>query len=170
MAGPTGTNASRGTGTANPATTRRPSAATVPAASSDPASPAAAAAPNAAATLTIPVVVAEPAPRAVTSPEAQSLMFGMGVVLAGFVSILIGLWLVVINYKTAADAMAILGIVTTAIAGVGGTVFGVAIGQLGVSSANKQRAAAEAAKDEAQAKTLKFAAYMDPTVARRLVE
>jgi hypothetical protein len=77
---------------------------------------------------------------------------------------------VVLNYKTASDATAILGIVTTAIAGLGGAFFGMTIGQQGTASANKERAAAESAKDEAVKQTIRFAANMDPTVARRLVE
>jgi hypothetical protein len=94
----------------------------------------------------------------------------MVVVLAGFVAILVGLWLVVINYKVATDAVAILGVLTTAIAAVAGTFFGMAIGQQGTSSANKERAVAEAGKDAAQAQALRFAAHMDPDIARRLVD
>ncbi len=110
------------------------------------------------------------APSAPAPREGQALFYGLLVVLAGFVAILIGLLLVVINYKVASEATAILGIITTAIAGLGGAFFGVTLGQQGTASANKQRAAAEAAKDEAQLRTLKFAANMDPAVARRLVE
>ncbi len=98
------------------------------------------------------------------------MLFGLIVVIAGFVAILFGLWLVVINYKTATDATAVLGIITTAVAGLGGAFFGVAIGQQGTASANKERAAAEAGKDEAEKRALRFAAHMDPAVARRLVD
>lgn len=108
---------------------------------------------------------ATPAPR-----ENQQVLFGLIVVIAGFVAILFGLWLVVVNYKTATDATAVLGIITTAVAGLGGAFFGVAIGQQGTASANKERAAAEAGKDEAQRRALRFAAHMDPAVARRLVD
>jgi hypothetical protein len=102
--------------------------------------------------------------------ENQQLLFGLVVVVAGFVAIMIALWLVVINYHAAADATAVLGIVTTAIAGLGGAFFGVAVGQQGTASANKERAAAVAAKDEAFRQTLRFAAHMDPSVAKRLVD
>jgi hypothetical protein len=100
----------------------------------------------------------------------MALLYGMLVVLGGFVAILIALWLVVINYDKSADATAVLGAITTAIAGLGGAFFGITVGQQGTASANKQRAVAEAAKDEAQMRTIKFAANMDPNVARRLIE
>jgi hypothetical protein len=91
------------------------------------------------------------------------------VVVAGFVAILIGLSLVLIN-KSGNDAAALLGVITTSVTGLGGAAIGFAVGQQGTSSANKERAAAEAAKDAAQMRTIKFAAYMDPAVGRRLVE
>jgi hypothetical protein len=100
----------------------------------------------------------------------MALIYGMIVVIAGFVAILIGLFLVLLNVKAGSDATAILGMITTAIAGLGGAFFGVTVGQQGTTSANKERAAAEAAKDEAQMRTIKFAAYMDPVVGRSLVE
>lgn len=102
--------------------------------------------------------------------DNQQLTFGLIVVVAGFVAILIALWLVVINYHVAADATSILGIITTAIAGLGGAFFGVAVGQQGTASANKERAAAEASKEAAYKQTLRFAAHMDPSVAKRLVD
>jgi hypothetical protein len=61
-----------------------------------------------------PVVAAAPRQPSVIR-ENQQLTFGLIVVVAGFVAIMIGLWLVVINYPAAADATAVLGIVTTAI-------------------------------------------------------
>ena len=91
-------------------------------------------------------------------------------VVAGFFAILVALWLVVVNYHAASDATAVLGIITTAIAGLGGAFFGVAVGQLGTATANKERAVAVAAKDEAFRQTLRFAAHMDPSVAKRLVD
>jgi hypothetical protein len=97
-------------------------------------------------------------------------LYGLIVVLAGFVAILIGLLIVVLNYRTATDATAILGVITTAIAGLGGAFFGVAIGQQGTATANRERSVAEAGKDEAQMRALRFAANMDPVVASRLVE
>jgi len=100
----------------------------------------------------------------------MALLYGLIVVVAGFAAILIALCLVLINNKVGDSATAILGIITTAIAGLGGAFFGVTVGQQGTSSANKERAAAEAAKDAAQMRTIKFAAYMDPAVGRRLVE
>lgn len=176
MAGPTGPNQGR----SNPAGRRTTPAASRPVATPPrpSATPAAApAAPVATAQVT-PAVVA-PAPpagaQAATPPapvmrENIHILYGLIVVVAGFIAILIGLWLVVINYKTAADATAILGIITTAIAGLGGAFFGVAIGQQGTATANRERTAAEAGKDEAQMRALKFAANLDPVVARRLVE
>ena len=161
MAGPTGTT----TGRSNAAGRRN----------ATPPKPAAAPAPQVVSSPEISgpsVVVRMPAaaPAAPAARENTAILYGLIVVVAGFVAILLGLWLVVINYKTAADATAILGIITTAIAGLGGAFFGVAIGQQGTSSANKERANAEVAKDEAQMRTIKFAANMDPAVARRLVE
>lgn len=102
--------------------------------------------------------------------ELQALFYGALVVLAGFVAILIGLALVLLNIKTSSDATAMLGVITTAVAGLGGAFFGITVGQQGTASANKDRAAAEAAKDEAQMRTIRFAAHMDPAVARRLVD
>jgi hypothetical protein len=164
MAGPTGPTTGR-----NSAAGRR---------NAPPPKPAAAPTPQVASTPDVSgpsVVVRMPAaaPAAPAAPAARentAILYGLIVVVAGFVAILFGLWLVVINYKTASDATAILGIITTAIAGLGGAFFGVAIGQQGTSSANKERASAEVAKDEAQMRTIKFAANMDPAVARRLVE
>ncbi len=97
-------------------------------------------------------------------------MYGLIVVVSGFAAILIALGLVLIGNKAGTDATAILGVITTAIAGLGGAFFGVTVGQQGTTSANKERAAAEAAKDEAQMRTIRFAAHMDPEVGRRLVD
>ncbi len=102
--------------------------------------------------------------------DSQALLYGLIVVVLGFAAILIGLVVVLINVKAGSDATALLGVVTTAIAGLGGAFFGIAIGQHGTASANRDRAAAEAAKDEAQMRTIRFAANMDPSVGRRLVE
>lgn len=90
--------------------------------------------------------------------------------MAGFAAILIALFLVLINNKVGDSATAILGLITTSITGLGGAAIGFAVGQQGTSSANNERAAAEAARDEAQMRTIKFAAYLDPAVGRRLVE
>jgi hypothetical protein len=181
MAGPTSTPQARGTQTRRKAapTPVAVAAASAPAAVPAPAvvtAPVAAVAP-------VPVPVAAPTQTVVPAPavapappqpsvmrENQQLTFGLIVVVAGFVAIVIALWLVVINYHAAADATAVLGIVTTAVAGLGGAFFGVAVGQQGTVSANKDRAAAVAAKDEAFRQTLRFAAHMDPSVAKRLVD
>jgi hypothetical protein len=135
--------------------------------------PAPAAVPAPAAAAPAPAPHAIPAPALVPAPaarEGQALLFGLVVVVAGFAAILIALLLVLINNKVGDNATAILGIITTAIAGLGGAFFGVTVGQQGTASANKERAAAEAAKDAAQMRTIKFAAYLDPAVGRRLVE
>jgi hypothetical protein len=116
---------------------------------------------------------AAPDPAAVVVPvvrEGMALLYGTIVVIAGFVAILIALFLVLINVKAGSDETAILGVITTTIAGLGGAALGVTAGQQGTALANKERAAAEAAKDEAQMRTIKFAAYMDPNVGRGLVE
>jgi hypothetical protein len=119
----------------------------------------------------VPTLVVSPAPAGPSlMRDNQQLTFGLIVVVSGFVAILLALWLVVINYHAASDATAILGIITTAVAGLGGAFFGVAVGQQGTVSANKDRAAAEAAKDEAFHQTLRFAAHLDPSVAKRLVD
>lgn len=117
-------------------------------------------------------IVATPAaPAAPPSPrESVSVLYGLIVVLAGFVAILIGLWFVVINYKVASDATAVLGVITTAIAGLGGAFFGVAIGQQGTANANKERSAAEAGKDAAQMRAERYLAYLEPNVAKTLVK
>jgi len=116
-------------------------------------------------------IVATPAaPAAPATPrESVSVLYGLIVVLAGFVAILIGLWFVVINYKVASDATAVHGVITTAIAGLGGAFFGVAIGQQGTANANKERTAAEAGKDAAQLRAERYLAYVEPNVARTLV-
>jgi hypothetical protein len=150
------------------ATAPIPAAAPAPVVVAAPPPPAPVVAPAAA------LAAVQAAPAAPRQPsimrENQQLMFGLIVVVTGFVAIVIALWLVVINYHAAADATAVLGIVTTAVAGLGGAFFGVAVGQQGTVSANKDRAAAVAAKDEAFRQTLRFAAHMDPSVAKRLVD
>jgi hypothetical protein len=183
MTGLTSTPRARGTQTRRKVATApvAVAAASIPASASAPAPVAvtvpapAAPSPLPAAVAQAPVVAAAPAaPPAPRQPsfvrENQQLTFGLIVVVAGFVAIVFALWLVVINYHAAADATAVLGIVTTAIAGLGGAFFGVAVGQQGTVSANKDRAAAVAAKDEAFRQTLRFAAHMDPSVAKRLVD
>jgi len=117
------------------------------------------------------VVATQVAPAAPATPrENMPVFYGLLVVLTGFVAILIGLWVVVINYKAAADATAVLGVITTAIAGLGGAFFGVAIGQQGTANANKERAAAEAGKDAAQMRAERYLAYLEPNVAKTLVK
>jgi len=122
-----------------------------------------------AAVVATPATPATPAAPA-TPRESVSVLYGLIVVLAGFVAILIGLWFVVINYKVASDATAVLGVITTAIAGLGGAFFGVAIGQQGTANANKERTAAEAGKDAAQMRAERYLAYLEPNVAKTLVK
>ena len=122
-----------------------------------------------AAVVATPATPAAPAAPA-TPRESVSVLYGLIVVLAGFVAILIGLWFVVINYKVASDATAVLGVITTAIAGLGGAFFGVAIGQQGTANANKERTAAEAGKDAAQMRAERYLAYLEPNVAKTLVK
>jgi hypothetical protein len=194
VAGPTNANTARTSSPTRPAPARR--AAPAPAKRAAPAAAPAAAhsgaaqtsaagvpAPEAVAPVAAPAVATPaPAPHAAPAPaahaqaapapaprESQPLLYGLIVVVAGFVAILIGLTLVLLN-KTGNDATAVLGLITTSITGLGGAAIGFAVGQQGTSSANKERAAAEAAKDAAQMRTIKFAAYMDAAVGRRLVE
>lgn len=179
MAGPTSSNTGRTSTPTRPAA-RRAAPASAPSA---PAQAAAVAVPAPEAVAVVPAAAPAPAPHAAPAPvapahpvpapaprESMALLYGLIVVVAGFAAILIALCLVLINNKVGDSATAILGIITTAIAGLGGAFFGVTVGQQGTSSANKERAAAEAAKDAAQMRTIKFAAYMDPAVGRRLVE
>jgi hypothetical protein len=174
MADPIGTTSGPSRAPAKPAPARRAIAGrtaprTSAAAAARPvvSAPAAAApAANAAPAVTVQV---NPEQKPTAAPRENPMaMYGMTVVLAGFVAILLSV-AIVLNYKVA-DASAILGTIITAIAGLGGAFFGVAIGQQGTNTANKERAASEASKDAAQAQTLRFAAYMDPEIAKRLVE
>jgi len=178
MAGPTSSRTGRTSSPTRPAPARRaaPAAAPIGAAQAAAASvPAAAAVAIAPAPAPVVHAAPAPAPRAAPAPialaprEGMALLYGLIVVVAGFAAILVALWLVLIN-KTGNDATAILGVITTAVAGLGGAFFGVTVGQQGTTSANRERAAAEAAKDAAQMRTIKFAAYMDPAVGRRLVD
>ena len=160
MAGPTPT-------TGRATTTSRATGRVAAAASRTPRRRAAAAPAVAPAVATVAAPAAPAAPA--TPRESVSVLYGLIVVLAGFVAILIGLWFVVINYKVASDATAVLGVITTAIAGLGGAFFGVAIGQQGTANANKERTAAEAGKDAAQLRAERYLAYVEPNVARTLV-
>jgi hypothetical protein len=167
-----------------------PARAAAPAQASAPAIPAPVVAPvqPVVAPVVAPATVVAPPPVAPGSTQAPTdtgsgdrpgfrdntqVLYGLIVVLAGFVAILFSLVVVLVSYKSASDATsatAILGVITTAIAGLGGAFFGVAVGQQGTANANRDRIAAEAGKDQAQMRTLKFAANMDPTVARRLLD
>lgn len=189
MAGPTGASSGQTKRGARPAPAKRAAAAApaarvapvvvaeapvvaVPVAPVVAATPIASAEPRAAASQpALPVVVNVPAlaPPPTAPREVQALFYGALVVLAGFAAILVALAVVLWNIKTGPDATAILGVVTTAIAGLGGAFFGITVGQQGTATANKERATAEAAKDAAQTQTIRFAAHMDPAVARRLV-
>lgn len=182
MAGPTNANTGRSSSPTRPAPARRAAPAAAPrgAAQTAPAGVPvpAVVAPAAVPAGTAPVAVPSPAPH--TAPahpapapapsDSRALLYGLVVVVAGFAAILIALFLVLINNKVGDSATAILGLITTSITGLGGAAIGFAVGQQGTSSANNERAAAEAARDEAQMRTIKFAAYLDPAVGRRLVE
>jgi ABC-type lipoprotein release transport system permease subunit len=125
-------------------------------------------------------VVATPAAPVVHAPrEYMAVVYGLIVVVAGFVAILIALWLIVINAnasntsstaKGLSDPAAFMGMVSIAIAGLGGAFFGVALGLQGVVNANKERAAAEAAKDAVQMRAERYLAYVEPEVAKTLVK
>ena len=123
-------------------------------------------------------VVATPAAPVVHAPrEYMAVVYGLIVVVAGFVAILIALWLIVINANTSntssnakglSDPAAFMGMVAIAIAGLGGAFFGVALGLQGVVNANKERAAAEAAKDVVQLRAERYLAYLEPEIAKSL--
>ena len=125
-------------------------------------------------------VVATPAAPVVHAPrEYMAVVYGLIVVVAGFVAILIALWLIVINANTSntssnakglSDPAAFMGMVAIAIAGLGGAFFGVALGLQGVVNANKERAAAEADKDAVQMRAERYLAYLEPEVAKTLVK
>jgi len=169
MTGPTGTPTARTSVPATPASTpaRRP-APSAPAAAAvtvtTSVSPAASARPATGAAAREATASAPAAPR-----EIPQTLYGVVVVLGGFAVILVSLWLVLVNNKSGIETTSIMGSITTAIAAIGGGFFGVVLGMQGTSSANKERRAAEAAKDAAQAQALRFAAYMDPETAKRLV-
>ncbi len=116
-------------------------------------------------------VVATPAAPVAPAPrEYLAVVYGLIVVVAGFATILIALWLILINIKSLADPTAFLGMIVIAIAGLGGAFFGVALGLQGVVNANKERAAAEAAKDVVQQRAERYLANLDPEVAKTLVK
>ncbi len=116
-------------------------------------------------------VVATPVAPVVHAPrEYMAVLYGLIVVVAGFATILIALWLVLINIKSLTDPTAFLGMIVIAIAGLGGAFFGVALGLQGVVNANKERAAAEAAKDVVQQRAERYLANLDPEVAKTLVK
>ena len=149
---------------------------------SSPARAAAAAAPaqqtGSAGSTTIPVtVVATPAGAADNSQaDNRVVMYGLIVVIVALVALLLSLALIVANSnptgtsKGLSDPAAFLGIAATAIAGLGGAFFGMALGLQGVTNANRDRAAAEAAKDAVQRRAERYLANLEPSIARNLVE
>lgn len=82
--------------------------------------------------------------------DTGTARYGLWVVLAGFVAILIALWFIVGRFTTAVDVTAVLGTVTTAVAGLGGAYFGMNLGQQGKAQADQARDDAEKKKDAAQ--------------------
>jgi hypothetical protein len=122
-------------------------------------------------------VVASPAPPVVHAPrEYMVVVYGLSVVVAAFVLILIALLVVVVNSngvgtdKGLADPAGLLGMVAIAIVGVGGAIVGFALGMQFVINANKERAAAEAAKDAVQQRAERYLAYLEPDIAKTLVK
>jgi len=88
---------------------------------------------------------------------------GFWMVIAGLVTILVALWFVVGKFTTAADVTAVLGPITTAIAGLVGAFFGVNLGQQGKAEADKQR-------DLAQKRAEFYSAHLDPARKDEVVE
>jgi len=83
---------------------------------------------------------------------------GFWVVIVGIVAILGALWLVLGRFAVATDVSAVLGPVTTAIAGLGGAFFGISLGQAG-------KAASDTEKDKAQKRAEFYASRLDPAIA-----
>lgn len=126
---------------------------------------------------TIPVtVVATPAAAPAAPRDYTAVLYGLVVVLVGFATLLVSLWLIVINSnptgtsKGLSDPTAFLGMVAITVAGLGGAFFGVALGLQGVANANRERAAAEAAKDAVQKRAERYLANLEPSIARNLVD
>jgi hypothetical protein len=126
-------------------------------------------------------VVATPAEAAApVAPEAPReyalVLYGLMVAVAGFVAILIALVVVVANSnptsttKGLADPAAFLGMVAIAIAAICGACVGATLGLQGVISANRERAAAEAAREAVQIRAERYLAYLEPEIAKNLVQ
>lgn len=64
---------------------------------------------------------------------------GFRVVIAGIIGILVALWVVLSRFSAANDVLAVLGPVTTAIAGLGGAFFGISLGQAGKAETERQK-------------------------------
>lgn len=154
------------------ATTRRASARTS-AATAGPAPVAIAPAAGSSVVIPATVVATQVATTQPTAPamprDYMPILLGLIVVIAAFLSMLFALWLVLVNYK-ATGATTYLGGIMTAIAGLGGTFVGVAIGQQGTAGANRERANAEARMEEAQMRAERYLANLDPGIARTLVK
>ena len=80
---------------------------------------------------------------------------GFWIVIAGFVAILAALFFVVAKFTVATDVAAVLGPITTAIAGLGGASFGINLGQAGKAESDKQ-------KDLAQKRAEFYVARLEP--------
>jgi Co/Zn/Cd efflux system component len=118
------------------------------------------------------VVATQAAPVAPASREYTPVLYGLIVVVTGFAAILIALCLVVLNTdaKKVTDPAPLLGMIAIAVAGLAGAFLGVALGLQGTINANKERAAAEAAKDAVQMRAERYLAYLEPSVAKTLVK
>jgi hypothetical protein len=103
------------------------------------------------------------------------VLYGLIVVVSGFVALLIALWLIAVNAspsdasKGLTDPSAFLGMIAIAIAALAGAFFGVTLGLQGVTAANKERAAAVAARDAVQVRAERYLAYLEPDVAKNLI-
>ena len=189
--------AGRTTPAAPDRTPRRPAARASAAAPSAPTATTTTTAPAALATPGPAVVVSSPTPPSVAVPavvatpavpttqqaaggpsamqEWMPVLYGLVVVIAGFVALLIALWLIVINSnpsdtsKGLADPTAFLGLIAIAIAALAGSFFAVAVSWQAVRIANKERAAAVAARDAVQLRAERYLAYLEPEVAKNLI-
>ena len=96
--------------------------------------------------------------------DKLKLQLGAAIVVVAFIAILAALVIDLGRATDAKDVGAILGPVTTAIAGLGGAFFGVNLGAQGKESAEKARDSAVEAKDKAQQRAEMYLARLPAAV------
>jgi hypothetical protein len=100
--------------------------------------------------------------------DKLKVQLGAGIIILGFLAILVSLWLVLGKFTDAKDVTTILGPITTAIAGLGGAFFGVSLGQQGKEKAEQARDQAEQAKDKAQQRAEMYLAQLPPEIGQQV--